>query len=333
MARKLKTEKMKLTTLISAIVIGMILMLASITVDAQCENDTINPWFVDFQFELTVECDDFTTAMMPITNDNCDTYVEIAMIEDIIPGNCEGEQTIYRIYRAFDDSGNQVVESQIVHVVDETPPAIIVAAGYTVSCNDPIIFDTPTVTDNCSFVSLMSIDYSESNSDCSTVYYRLWTAQDVCGNVSSATQTITMIDLDPPVITGDNYLNLDYGTSIDSVFITATDDCSQVGITYTDMEVSGGNIIRTYTATDVCGNASTFEQIIHVNGNSRVAICHRLGNGNWITLYVAPQAVPAHLAHGDYLGPCNSQTHCVVPMGMYLREGAPGNFRKIVISK
>ena len=41
------------------------------------------------------------------------------------------------------------------------------------------------------------------------------------------------------------------------------------------------------------------------NGNNTVAICHRLGNGNYITIYVAPAAVQAHLGHGDYLGVCN----------------------------
>jgi hypothetical protein len=52
-------------------------------------------------------------------------------------------------------------------------------------------------------------------------------------------------------------------------------------------------------------------QHIHVqvkqgNGNNTVAICHQLGNGNSITIYVAPAAVSAHLAHGDYLGTCVS---------------------------
>lgn len=39
------------------------------------------------------------------------------------------------------------------------------------------------------------------------------------------------------------------------------------------------------------------------NGNNTVAICHQTGNGS-ITIYVAPAAVAAHLAHGDYLGEC-----------------------------
>lgn len=188
MAKQLKSEKMKLVTLFSAIVIGMILMLTSITVNAQCENDTINPWFVDFQFELTIECSDFTNTAMPIIDDNCDTDVEIAMLEDIIPGNCTGEQTIYRLYRAFDDSGNQVVETQIIHVVDETGP----------------------------------------------------------------------------IITGPIYIDLLPGQSADDIYVTATDNCSAVSITYSDMQVSGNNVIRLYTAIDACNNASTFEQILHL---------------------------------------------------------------------
>jgi hypothetical protein len=265
MARQLNTEKMKLTTLISAIVIGMILMLASITVDAQCENDTINPWFVDFQFEMTMECSDFVTAVMPITDDNCDEDVEIAMLEDIIPGHCPGTQTIFRLYRAYDDNGNQVVETQIIHVVDETGP----------------------------------------------------------------------------VISGPIHIDLLPGMPVDSIYITAIDNCSSVTINYTDVEVSGNNIIRLYTVTDECDNATTFEQILDLpqtppdedeDDNDRVAICHRLGNGGWITIYVAQQAVPAHLAHGDYLGPCNEQTFPVLPMGIYLKE-KNGKFKKFARMK
>jgi hypothetical protein len=35
----------------------------------------------------------------------------------------------------------------------------------------------------------------------------------------------------------------------------------------------------------------------------KVTLCHRTGSGSH-TLTVAAATVPAHLAHGDYLGPC-----------------------------
>ena len=213
-------------------------LLSTLLASAQCENDTINPWFVDFEYEITIQCGSFVNNAMPITDDDCDEDVEIVMLEDTIPGDCDGTQTIYRIYRAHDDAGNQVVESQIIHVVDEIPPTII---------GEPHIEVQPEI-------------------------------------------------------------NIDT-----SVFASAFDDCSSATLTHIDVEVSGNNIIRVYTAIDECGNASTFEQIISFipndeddedNNDDRVAICHHLGNGGWITIYVAPQAVPAHLNHGDYLGPC-----------------------------
>ena len=75
----------------------------------------------------------------------------------------------------------------------------------------------------------------------------------------------------PPVITGEIYLEVTEGDNVDTTFVTVTDNCSTFTITYVDSEVSGNNIIRNYTATDACGNVSTFEQIIGIN---KIFICH-----------------------------------------------------------
>jgi len=201
-------------------------LFSTLLTNAQCVNDTINPWFVNFQYEVTIECGEFTNMVMPVIDDDCDDDIEIAMLEDVIFGECEGTQTRYRLYRAFDDAGNQAVEMQTIYVTDITPPTIV----------------------------------------------------------------------------GDIYLNVSTSTNLNTAFVDAFDNCSSTTLTYNDVEVSGNSIIRTYSAVDGCDNVSTFEQIIHMSNN--VAICHHLGNGNYITIYVAPQAVNAHLAHGDYLGPC-----------------------------
>jgi hypothetical protein len=158
-------------------------------------------------------------------------------------------------------------------------------------------------------------------------------ATDFCGNTSQTSQTITLQDLTPPNINGEIYLEFAEGTNLDSIFVTVSDNCSTPTISYTDVDVSGNNIIRIYTANDYCGNSSTFEQIIHTivvtppgddeeeeeeeeddddeeeddddddNGN-KVAICHVEGNGSYHTIYVNQNAVQNHLDHGDYLGPC-----------------------------
>ena len=82
-----------------------------------------------------------------------------------------------------------------------------------------------------------------------------------------ASFTITLIDTTAPVV--DPYeivIEVNCEDVIDNVFITATDNCNEVEITYTDLEVSGTcpyQIIRTYTVTDICGNETDAQQIIY----------------------------------------------------------------------
>ena len=72
-------------------------------------------------------------------------------------------------------------------------------------------------------------------------------------------------DTTAPVITGESSLDMACDMIDENILVTYTDNCNEVSITYADQEVSGGcagEIIRTYTATDLCGNASTFIQIL-----------------------------------------------------------------------
>lgn len=43
-------------------------------------------------------------------------------------------------------------------------------------------------------------------------------------------------------------------------------------------------------------------------GHTPVTICHKPGTPAEHTITVDDDAVPAHLAHGDYLGPCQPST-------------------------
>lgn len=315
----------QLTTLITLLIINIVSF-------AQCDVDTIDPWYVGLVPEVTIECDDDINSIFPQAFDNCDTLVEISWYEEVTPGLCPNTRTIFRVYRSTDDSGNSAVETQMIYVVDETAPEFFeVPPSFTMSCNNNIndIYQEPFVTDNCGSTTMDSYQFVDStNAPCEVMVTRIWTAMDDCGNTSTASQEITIVDDVPPTITG--ALDLDIPQdSLANSFATATDNCSAVTMTYTDTQVSGNYVIRVYTATDGCGNTSTFEQLLHVNITSNlVALCHRLGNGNWITIHVAPPAVPAHLAHGDYLGPCTG-TNQWLPL--YNLEKLPdGSIRKIV---
>ena len=312
----------------------LLLVVSNLLLAQDCPQDTTNPWFVNYIANATVSCDEDIRYLFPIADDDCDTLVDILWYEEVTPGSCPNAYNIFRLYRAVDNAGNQSVETQMIYVVDETAPTFVeIPNTIQVSCQQviPDAYLQPTATDNCSEVYIDEIVLADSsNAPCEIVITKVWTALDGCGNASTMTQTISYIDDIPPTITGDNYVQVEQGQSLDATFVTVVDDCSEVTMSYEDMEVSGNNIIRNYTAQDACGNTSTFEQIIHTQTNNLVAICHRLGNGNWITIHVAPQAVPAHLAHGDYLGPCNPEVPNQWLPYLNLERVPDGRVRKIV---
>jgi hypothetical protein len=306
------------------------------TTAQDCSNDVTNPWFTNFQEDVTILCSDDLSSVFPTAHDDCDTLVEIAYYDEVSPGYCPSASEIVRIYRAFDDSGNSKVEMQFIHIVDELAPVFAyVPPSLVLSCSDTTGFGVPIVFDNCSTISLSFEDFSEIESNCMRRLTRMWTAVDECGNSSMATQILQFIDLMPPVITGDPFIELPAGSSIDTVFVQVSENCNGYNIYYTDMPASGNNIIRTYTAVDECGNSSSFEQIIGFAVSQNVQLCHRLGNGNYITITVNQNAVQAHLNHGDYLGPCNIQNwqNQNVPFQMGLEMKEDGTIVKRVKQK
>jgi len=310
----------------------LFLVLISTDLFSQCDSDTINPWFTYFEHEPTISCDGDISLLFPVAEDNCDDSVEIAFYEEVIPGICPNNRDIFRVYRAFDEFGNSFVQTQIIHVVDETPPTFLYLQPDTVlGCLSQIEFEEPLVEDNCGNHTLTSSTILDPTStNCEYNITKIWTAVDECGNSDSRIQLITLLDTVPPNIIGDTLINIEQGQPINTLFVTVLDNCNSFEIYFIDETLSGDNILRTYTATDECGNESTFIQIIHVNTSNNVAICHRLGNGNWMTMYVPQSSVSAHLAHGDYLGPCNEMSNNFFPYNFELVKDEDGKVRKYV---
>ena len=105
----------------------------------------------------------------------------------------------------------------------------------------------------------------------SYVIIRSWTATDDCGNSTEATQVINVDDTTNPILDGipaDITIDAAAGEPIpDPAIPTATDNCDQ-DVEITLIEVSnpsegcGTAILRTWTATDNCGNTATGDQTI-----------------------------------------------------------------------
>jgi hypothetical protein len=63
----------------------------------------------------------------------------------------------------------------------------------------------------------------------------------------------------------------------------------------------GENSIESAIDIQACGTADVGDG---GDGIGRVTLCHNPDGPSPQTLTLPPQAVPAHLAHGDHLGPC-----------------------------
>ena len=102
---------------------------------------------------------------------------------------------------------------------------------------------------------------------------RTWTAVDDCGNTSaSQVQLINLFDTTPPEMNCPPENTVEWGDPQDPPVTgipEVTDNCDPNPIvTHSDVEVVTGGclpaivITRTFTATDLCGNASVCTQIV-----------------------------------------------------------------------
>ena len=232
--------------------------------------DTTEPEFVNFPGDLTISCEqEIPAAVMPLATDNCDTHVDVLSADAIIPGNCPQNYLIERVFRAIDDCGNETVETQNIYVIDDTAPVFAEQNGsFTYECNTDIPAVTPSASDNCGEISFAFVNSDVQGNSCESFFTRVWTATDACGNASQFVQYIQIVDTTAPVVNAyDLEIEMPCDNVSDNVLISATDNCSEVNITFSDEFVSGGcagRIIRTYFVSDVCGNETSglIQQII-----------------------------------------------------------------------
>ena len=220
--------------------------------------------------DYTVECSDDIAYDEASATDNCGE-VDIAEVTETIAGDCTGNYTITRAFTATDECGNSTTATQTITVQDTTSPEFtFVPADYTVECSDDMPMEDAMASDNCGTTDL-SVAAETTPGDCAGHYTitRTFTAVDDCGNSNQAIQTITVVDTTAPEISGvSEVLIACEAYDVAEGFASATDNCGDVSLTWEDAQASGGCVlpigqfVRVYTATDDCGNSSTFEQIL-----------------------------------------------------------------------
>ena len=234
---------------------------------------TNGPYF-DLPPHQVLECGASTnvadTGVISNSTGNCQ-LAETNVVDTLIPGGCPGAIRIERRWIVWDVCGNTNAAVQVISLADTTPPSFAAPSNPTIECGDPIPLLPPTnLSDNCGSVSTGFVDAVTAG--CTTRVVRVWTLSDDCGNASTATQTITVVDNTPPTFTAPGDVILDCADSTNPAqtgFPTdAADDCSSVVITSRTDNVVTGNcgvvIARVWTLSDGCGNTSAATQTITV---------------------------------------------------------------------
>ncbi|MEG4235765.1 HYR domain-containing protein [Microcoleus sp. Pol11C3] len=269
--------------------------------------DTKAPVMVKSATDATVQCDGAgNTAALTAwlasnggasATDDC-SNVNWSNNFTALSDGCGNTGSATVVFTATDDCGNASSTTATFTIVDNTAPSVTAAQNAVVECDGSgntaalaawlASNGGATASDVCSNVT-WSNNFSALSDDCGNTGSAtvVFTATDNCGNATSTTATFTIVDKTAPVIScpADVTLNCQDNSNPSATgSATATDVCSGVTITYSDVSTQNGNannaghynytITRTWTATDACNNSSSCVQVITVQDvTAPTAIC------------------------------------------------------------
>jgi uncharacterized repeat protein (TIGR03803 family) len=226
---------------------------------------------------------------VPMTSDNCG--IDESSLTNNAPdrfsvGSSKVQWTVKDVH-----GNTSLVAEQTVVVTDNEHPTLVAPGGVTVKADigscwaTGVELGTPTTGDNCGVKSVTN-DAPGSYPVGTTLV--TWTVTDEHDNTTTATQTVTVVDEQKPVITtnGDKDVVNDPGQCGAKLIITASaaDNCG-VGdpvSTRSDGKALGdlfavGTTTITWTVTDIHDNTQTVTQIVTVRDAEKPVITT---NGN-----------------------------------------------------
>ena len=247
--------------------------------------------------------------------DNCTPSGSLNVsYSDVTAGSCP--TIITRTYQVSDICGNESQIVQIIRIGDTQAPvvtgslSVVTVEGCNVGSTPAPVMTVAgleglpgyiSIADACTpDASLIVTNSDVVSGQCPHVVTRTYSVKDGCNNIATIVQTIDIDDTQPPVITGVlDPLTMEGCSASDvpapvttvaalealGVGFTVHDICTANSlITVTNSDVSSGTcpviVTRTYTLKDVCGNASTTNQIIYVQDTKPPVITGALSTIN-----------------------------------------------------
>ncbi|MCG8487365.1 MAG: HYR domain-containing protein, partial [Chromatiales bacterium] len=170
-------------------------------------------------------------------------------------------------WSATDSAGNTGSATQTVIVQDTTAPLITAPTDISVEATDlqtPVVLGSATATDLVD--GALDPVADQTGPFGVGVHTVTWSVTDSAGNSSSATQSVTVLDTTPPVITPPADVTVTATPPASVVIGTATaSDIFPVTVT-NDAPVAfpAGTTVVTWTASDENGNSSSATQLVTV---------------------------------------------------------------------
>jgi len=194
-------------------------------------------------------------------------------------------------YTIIATDANNCSKSTVITVntiPDTTPPTFNIPSTTTIfadnNCNINLLpantGNVSTLYDICTPAGSLTVAYTDQpviDGDCETDgfklrFTRVWTVTDQSGNSTTKNQVISVVDDVPPILYKPDNYSAECGESThpdNTGWATAVDACGgDVDITYSDATEGNqcaGLIIRTWSATDECGNVTTAVQNIYIS--------------------------------------------------------------------
>lgn len=220
------------------------------------------------------------TAVNNGSYDNCPGTLTYSLNPSMFDCSDAGT-TIPVVLTVTDSMGNSAfcttnleIQENTLPVITSCPSNITVSCGVSLDPDVNLSLGIPTATDNCDSLSIDYVDeFSNGPNTYCGDYRRTWTVTDNAGNTRVCTQYISVEDLVAPSLpAAPANITLECGATVPApAVLTATDNCdSNVPVDYvqvvTNTACGGYNqtLLRTWTATDDCGNAVTRTQVITI---------------------------------------------------------------------
>ena len=223
---------------------------------------------------VTVECNELQTAELIVVEDDCQFAVNLTYVDEVISGDANGcNQELERTWIAQDACGNEATFVQLITVIDETGPSFtFVPENIVLSCVDAVPSENALAEDACSQANV-TLEETWSEGTCGNLVTRVWTATDGCGNVSIAQQVVEFLDQQAPEIVGNfESLEVDCAEALPAIpAVEVVDNCANaVDLVYSENTIEGNcpsnySLVRTWVATDACGNQAVATQTIEVS--------------------------------------------------------------------